>query len=262
MPLLEILIWPKTYPELSWSYRETVCTAGSTLEGKPHRLYPVPLRYLPEVRRYSLWDVVRLQAGPNERDNRPESLKLLEPESLRIVRNIETSNGSWEERRRIVFADTSWHFGCVRRLQASQRAAGTSLGFVKVRDVSSVDLVRRSDEDRERHERKLRHLKSQPSLFGPAQKDLEFFGQRVRVRWHCPDEDCPGHTHQILDWGLGELGRREGPVTMLNRMESLCNLSEYDLGFFLGNFARYQQTFGVVGLWYPKHKHLAQTPLF
>ncbi len=42
----KILIWGKTYPELSKKYIETVCTAGVLESGKPVRLYPITYRYL------------------------------------------------------------------------------------------------------------------------------------------------------------------------------------------------------------------------
>ena len=43
---IRVLIWGKTYPELSKKYVETVCTGGVREDGSPIRLYPVPLRYL------------------------------------------------------------------------------------------------------------------------------------------------------------------------------------------------------------------------
>jgi hypothetical protein len=42
----KVLIFGKTYPELSTKYVETVCTGGLLESGQPIRLYPVPLRYL------------------------------------------------------------------------------------------------------------------------------------------------------------------------------------------------------------------------
>ena len=47
----KILIWAKTYPELSSKYLETVCTAGMLPSGKPLRLYPIPYRYLAATRK-------------------------------------------------------------------------------------------------------------------------------------------------------------------------------------------------------------------
>ena len=257
----ELLVCAKTYPELSESHRETVCTAGCTLTGSPKRLYPVSLRYLPEVQRYRLWDVVRFAGEPNRSDPRPESVRLGQANEFRVMRHVRTPRGSWEERRRVVYADSTWHFGCVKELQARQREHGTSLGFVPVAEVEDVRLQDRPEKDRLAHDRKLNRLKSQQRLFGLAQKDLQFFGERVLVRWRCPSDECTGHNHQILDWGLGELGRREDSRQMLRRMEQLCDLSEFDLAFFLGNLRLRPQTFTVIGLWYPKHKNQRQASL-
>jgi hypothetical protein len=58
----------------------------------------------------------------------------------------------------------------------------------------------------------------------------------------------------ILDWGLLELGRRDGEEKALARMTALSDLREYDLRFYMGNFFLHQQNFGVIGLWYPKHQ--------
>jgi hypothetical protein len=55
---IRVLIWGKTYPELSTHYRETVCTGGVREDGSPIRLYPVPLRYLDTEKRYELYDWV------------------------------------------------------------------------------------------------------------------------------------------------------------------------------------------------------------
>ena len=34
-------------------------------------------------------------------------------------------------------------------------------------------------------------------------------------------------------------------------MEALCDLVRHDLHLFVGNFFTHQQTFGIVGMWYP-----------
>ena len=68
----------------------------------------------------------------------------------------------------------------------------------------------------------------------------------------------------ILDWGLGELARRQGPEKARQKMEALADPKKYDLKFFLGNMLAYQTTFTIVGLWYPKRKDLRErrAPLF
>lgn len=45
-------------------------------------------------------------------------------------------------------------------------------------------------------------------------------------------------------------------------MQELVNLDVYDLHFFVGNFMAHPQSFGVVGVWYPKKKYLQQRDFF
>ena len=66
----------------------------------------------------------------------------------------------------------------------------------------------------------------------------------------------------VLDWGLGELGRRDGAPKALERMEDLARLDEHDLHFFMGNFKAYPTSFGILGMWYPKKKYLQQQDFF
>jgi len=41
---MRVLILVKSYPEISKTYAETVCTAGITEDGKWIRIYPLPYR--------------------------------------------------------------------------------------------------------------------------------------------------------------------------------------------------------------------------
>jgi hypothetical protein len=51
-----ILITFKTYPRLSKTYGETVCTAGLREDGSWIRLYPVPFRRLDESQQHSKYE--------------------------------------------------------------------------------------------------------------------------------------------------------------------------------------------------------------
>ena len=261
-----VLIWGKTYPELSSRYRETVCTGGCFEDGRPVRLYPIPLRYLPEVQRYSLYSWVDAPLVDSSQDRRPESYRLARPQ-IDVLDRVPTDKG-WIARREIIFKDRSWHYECLRDLEARQQADKSSMGFVPVGSVDKVWLEKRSDDDRDSHEAKYRRLLAQArqqDLFTVDQQTvrfLEFQPWRVRVAWHCrrldgPDA-CPGHTAAVLDWGLGELGRREGWDKARDKMEALGDLGEYDLAFFCGNFKAYPNRFGVVGVWYPKRRDTAR----
>jgi hypothetical protein len=68
----KVLIWGKTYPELSKKYIETVCTAGVLESGKPVRLYPITYRYLNDEQ-FKLYQWITAGLLKNPGDSRPES---------------------------------------------------------------------------------------------------------------------------------------------------------------------------------------------
>ena len=256
-----ILIWGKTYPELSAAHRETVCTGGCFTDGSPVRIYPVPFRLIEQQRRYQLYSWIRAPVAPSTSDTRPESYKI-NPDRIEVLEHLDTAHG-WEARREVIFKNTSWCYKCLGDLKEAQQHERTSLGVIPVREVTEVRLMRRSESNKLLHEQKLREIKSRLDLFDtdPA-PDLKFFPYRVRVRWRCKSPLCPGHSSHIYDWGLGELGRRNGERTMLAKMEEISNVDAYDLHFFAGNLKTRPHIFIVVGVWYPKRKHMQQPSLF
>jgi len=263
-----ILIWGKTYPELSQKYGETVCTAGCLEDGCPVRIYPVPFRLLDDYEQYSLYQWITAPIKPSPDDPRPESYKI-NVDEINPGNRIDTDPG-WMKRRQIIEKDLSWHFDSVCDLQAAQRQSDRSLGIVPVGEVSRVYLKERSDEKEEKHKQKLQAIRAQNELFQDrSPSHLQFQKYRVRVEWKCGTSgeihpDCDGHDMTILAWGLGELGRRDGPEKAKQKMEELADPQTYDLKFFLGNMLAYQKSFTIVGLWYPKRKDLRErsAPLF
>lgn len=251
--MTKVLIWGKTYPELSSSYKETVCTGGCLEDGTPVRVYPVPLRYLDAASKYKLYEWVEINLEKSPSDARPESYRM-RGSSIQRVGAIDTKH-HWRERQRFIHANTSWHYNCLADLYEAQKEKKTSLGFVRVGSVEKVYVERRSPEDEKQHYDKLRELQSQGSLFGDTVKHLRFLPARVHLRWRCAciheGQHCPGHSAGILDWGLAELAHREGIDKARQRIEALTNLDRHDLALFMGNFKSHQNRFGIVGLWYP-----------
>jgi hypothetical protein len=152
-------------------------------------------------------------------------------------------------------------------LKAKQKATKDSLGFVKVGQIERVWIKEKTQEEIDSHWEKLRQLQSQLRLFEPEVRNLAPQTFRIHVKWYCQrmegEAACPGHTAGILDWGLGELGRRKGAEVARRKMEDLSDLTKYDLAFFLGNFKAHQGNFGIIGLWYPMHpkeKPVKQSP--
>ena len=266
---MRILIWAKTYPELSKRHKETVCTAGCTEQGEPIRLYPIPLRYMPDHQKYKLYDWVDVKVEKNRSDSRPESYKVVG--DFERVDRVGTDHGAWSNRRRVLFQNEHWQYDCLSDLRAERQDSGRSLGFVKVGRIDRVWTKVRSKEDAANHAEKLDRIRRQGTLFDDQRAlNLEFQPSRVHVGWRCARLDgpnaCPGHTAGVFDWGLGELGRRNGADAALDHMKSLADLGEHDLGFFLGNFKAHPQNFGIIGLWYPKRVQadadIAQSDMF
>jgi hypothetical protein len=259
----KILIWGKTYPELSKKYIETVCTAGVLETGKPVRLYPITYRYLNDERfRLYQWITAGIQRNPS--DARPESYKI-DCDSIQIGEALPATPDEWGKRSEFVFRDKDWQFESVEALLEAQKRDKTSIGIVAPQTIIKVEVHDRSLEDAQSFEQKFDDLKrtveaqrAQIQMFGdaipPEMKKLEFLKSRVIVSWRCFGPQCSGHNMQVLDWGLCELQRREGGDAALNRMKELVRLDIYDLKFFLGNLYQHPASFLIIGLWYPKRR--------
>ena len=259
----KILIWAKTYPELSSRYLETVCTAGMLPSGKPLRLYPIPYRYLAGDQ-FSLYQWITADIQKKHDDARPESFRI-DCDSIEAGEVIPTTQDEWGKRAEWMFRDPAWQFESVEALQKAQEEQGASIGVVAPREIKKVEVVERSEEEAKSFEQKLAEVKkilaakrAQINMFEEAlpseMKNLEFMRYRVQIRWLCKNPACREHKMQVLDWGLCELQRRDGDERALSRMKELCNLDKYDLKFFLGNLFMHPASFLIVGMWYPKRQ--------
>jgi hypothetical protein len=252
-----VLIWGKTYPELSSKHVETVCTGGVLADGTPMRLYPVPLRYLSTGQQYQLYDWIDVPVEKSRSDPRPESHRVVS-DRIERVSHVGTERGAWRSRQELIFRSPSWHFGSVGLLKRAQRDARHSMGLVTPGSIEHVRLARKSDSDRKDYEAKMAKIQQQGDAFRPEYKELEWLPYDVKLAWRCRDTctECAKRPHEmkVLDWGLLELGRREGWPKAASRLEEISNLSTHDFRLFMGNFRLRPYVFGIIGLWYPKRK--------
>ena len=254
---IRCMIWGKTYPELSSHHTETVCTGAVLENGDALRLYPVPLRYLEGEQQYRLYDIVEVDTMVNSKDQRPESRKI-RADSLRIVGHVETDRDEWAQRR--IWIDRgkgTWHFKSMDNLRTREEETGQSMGFIDVGAVAGISLVPKPASERARHDEKWLEVSSQVDAFLPEYKSLDFIPVYIRLRWHCADPcsvcSKTPHDMSVLDWGLIQLGRKEGWEAARAKLESLSALKEHDFKLFVGNFFRHPKQFGIIGLWYPRH---------
>jgi len=99
---IELMVNCKTYPAVSKKYVETVCTGGVQAGGQFVRLYPVPFRFLDTEEQYKRWDVIRVRAYRDTKDQRPESWHLMSGTPIEVVTHVSTDRRRWEWMRKTV----------------------------------------------------------------------------------------------------------------------------------------------------------------
>jgi hypothetical protein len=252
---LRVLIWGKTTPELSQKYVETVCSAGVREDGMHVRLYPVPLRYLKDDKQYALYDVIEVTGAKSKNDQRPESYRI-DGESIRRVSHVDADNKGWARRREWIFKDPKWQFQSIGAFKQAQKEYRRSIGIIKPGVIEDVRVVEKPPSDEKKFQVKLAAVTSQRRMFLEKYKEITYLPFEFKLRWRCAEKckECTSRPHdmKVLDWGLNELARREGPESGRRRLESIAALNRHDFRLFMGNFKSHPQVFGIVGLWYPK----------
>ena len=258
----QVLIWGKTYPELSFRHTETVCTGGVLEDGNPVRLYPIPYRYLEDDKKFGNYQWITARIAKDPRDTRPESYHV-EDNSIICGEKVPTTSDEWGKRADIMFRNGKWLFDSVESLWTKEREDGTSLGVVEPKEIIAVKIKSRGDEEKQTFAEKFERLKLEDEArraqiemfeeFTPLElKHLTYVSSRLEIHWRCKGESCKTHHTQALDWGLIELQRRLGIDTAKERLEGICDLKEHALKFFMGNIHNHPTAFTIVGLWYPK----------
>ncbi len=184
-----ILITVKTYPNPSWSFKETVCVAGITEEGRWIRVYPVKFRDLPYEKRFKKYDIVQVSIRKDIHDIRPESYRP-DPDSLQIIGNL-SSRGGWADRKSWVLPTVSASMCEIQRLQ---RENEKTLGMFKPRAVN--DFV--AEDDDAEWPRKKMGILQQLELFDKPKTTLEKIPYVFKYSYVCSDPACPGHNQTIF----------------------------------------------------------------
>jgi len=190
----KILIWGKTRPELSMSYKETVCTGGVFEDTKRLvRLYPIPLRYLDDERYFKKYQWIEAYISKASRDARKESYKIRADE-IRVLDTIEPKSGNWDARAEWIFQPDNV-FQSIEALQEAQQRDNTSLGLIKPGEVKEIKIEKVSEKDKaefwQRYQAALQQLELQ---FEPEPKagvkPLSPPDFRFKVVFRCDDVDA------------------------------------------------------------------------
>ncbi|MDR3568068.1 MAG: hypothetical protein P4L43_08590 [Syntrophobacteraceae bacterium] len=260
----EFPICAKTYPEYSSKYVETVCTAAILKDtGRLIRLYPIPYRYLVGEHRFKKYQWVRAKIERNLRDDRPESYSIIR-DSIRLGDIVQPQN-NWLARRQIIFSSPENSFGSLEALQECQKAKRTSLGIIRLKEITRFHVRKKSEAELAEENQKKRRIDGQLS-FDIEKKELDIIPYRFQISFACDHSRCNGHKISILDWEFGQLYRKviESPnweEKMRQKMEQLCS-KDKDVHFFMGNMASRRMTFCILGIFYPPKGKLRQLTIF
>ncbi|MCT7974369.1 hypothetical protein [Laspinema olomoucense] len=261
----KIFIATKTYPSISKTYRETVCTAGILLDDddKPVdwiRIYPIRYRRLEFDQRYPRWSIIRASIEKTDRnkDSRLESYRI-DDSSIEIIRSIDTSNG-WQNRKDLIFP---LKFSSIQEI----KERGKSLGLITPYHINKV-FTEKSERD---WKPKQQVILDQLDLFEPP---VELEKIPYKFGYDFVEEDGKSHRFSISDWEISELYRKCRNKSQKNREEDkekeglekvkdkLQALAKKDLSFIVGNLKDHRQNFMIIGLFYPPHIDHEQLSLF
>lgn len=268
----KILIWGKTRPEISMSYREIVCTGGVFADTKRLvRLYPIPLRYLDDEKIFRKYQWIEADVTKSSSDARPESYKI-RPDTIQILDRIPSKNGNWDLRAEWVMNEGNI-FRSVEALQKQQAIDHTSLGLVRPLEVTDVYCRKNPQPEIDNYWERYKKVINQLELpLDPETqreiKPLRPPEYRFKVKFRCDDPECSiTHDFSVLDWELDALFarlRREGLSNqvaaggVVESLATICN-ADNDLHFYLGNISNHPHIFTIVGLWRPKKKALGES---
>ena len=262
-----ILITVKTYPTLSRSYGETVCTAGIREDGSWVRLYPVPFRRLDEAQQYKKYDWVECRLQRNKQDPRPESFRPLDPAELVPVDHMNTANEWWERRQLILNKATVYR--SLDELIAGAKDNRLSLAVFKPEKILGFVW---EEEDRDWDAGKLRQMREmykQNDMFEDnAWRETFRIIPKLPYSFSYRFQDVNGRKSkmQILDWEIGALfwncmracNNNETLALEKVRAKYLDDFMTKDLHLFLGTTQQFHfvapNPWVIIGIFPVPHK--------
>lgn len=238
----KVLIVVKTAPNPSDKYRETVCTAGITEQGKWIRLYPLPYRYMDFYKRFSKyqWIDVNIQKRPREKDFRVDSYQPDIASISPIGKPLPADK--WTQRKQLVLPTISKSMEDIKDKYTDHNE---SLGIFKPKKITNFIIKPVEETWSKKHTQVL----SQQVLFGEQPKVLEKLPFKFSYEFECTDERCTGHTMQIIDWELYELYRH---MKEKNPLDIDLALEKVKQKWFTDMWDPKRDSYLIVGSVYPK----------
>lgn len=268
----EVLILVKTYPCISKSYCELVCTAGLTREGKWIRLYPIAFRGLDPEQQYKKFEWITVNVQENPKDNRPESYRVDE-DSIQVGNKIDSNH--WDERRKLVLDNGPGIYTNLTKLieEAKNPNKRTSLAIFKPSKFKDFIVSSQPPKYTDEEWENIREIMSQTDLFG-KQRYSPVERLPFEFSYCFEDEEGRESTLVITDWEICQLYRNcfnrcqseEQAKEMVRKKYWDDYVNKKDVYLFLGTTLKYhniaKNPFIIIGVFAPPKQTEKQLPLF
>lgn len=237
----QVRVLVKAFPQHSEKYEETVCCAGVTDDNRLIRLYPITYRRLPKEHQFNRFDLIEALLTKASNDSRPESYRV-DHDSIKV---IEHSNGLNDENKVRLWQP---HIATsLSELQDEHKAKGRSLGIIRP-DPGSLKFSWKDAEAEDQEDTR----SVQASLLDEPLRPLKPPEFTFFYRFTSGGKE---HTQSIQDWEVQaaylayqrQYGRRDKALTMMAQ-EYGENIPKRNLHFIMGNMAKRQWMFIVIGL--------------
>ena len=286
MAKTKVLITVMTYPSLSKKHLETVCTAGIKEDGTWIRLYPVPHRLLLSKygkAPYHKWQWIEAALAKSSSDNRPESFRICDINSLKIChKEIVGKRGNkidWDERRKLLLHPKMEIFENMDELLALTKQNKLSLAILKPQSVIAVECKRKEIDEKEviAIKNQIESEKRQMSLFDSVKALEESFKLAEQIpysfKYVFTSTDGKERKLTITDWELGVLYRKcrdkHGDIEACKKVQEkyMSIANKKDLYLILGTQYQWQQKnaldpYLIVGIFAPPKKDQLSFPGF
>jgi hypothetical protein len=186
----KVLIVGRASPEPSKKHIETVCTGGITESGELLRLYPIPLRYLEQEKRYKQWSWAEFEIQKSPNDKRKESY-IVREDSIKVLGHVESETERFHLLSKGVVSDRE-------TLDAMRQNDCTSIGLIEIEVQDLVGKPRRKEWAEEKPYIKQTHLYVE-------KKPLEQPSIELHIKFRCKNNsECKAHKCSLIGWEYTE----------------------------------------------------------
>lgn len=260
----KVLIAVKTYPTLSQSYTELVCTAGFKEDGTWIRIYPSPFRFLEKDQQYAKYQWIELDLEKNPKDPRPESFRPRNIDEIIPGEKIPAGD-SWENRRKLILDRNKIYTNLQEIIDGANNNIFSLAIFKPTEIIDFTATLEERDWALSKKEAVEAALK-QGSLF--EEKDRTDFKLMPKLPYKFKyrfKDDTGKESHMMIeDWEIGQLfwnclkGTDEKTAVAKVKEKYLEDFAKTkDLHLFLGTtrewHGRGKNPYVIIGTFHPKH---------